>query len=151
MYKKILAPVDGSRTATLGLNEAIRLAKHHKARLRLIHVVDAFIVTPAFESGGYVEDAQESFRQHGSRILKKAEDLARRHGVKVDSVMFEIAGGGAAETIVAQARKWRADIIVLGTHGRRGVSRLVMGSDAEQVARSAPVPVLLVRSKASRH
>jgi nucleotide-binding universal stress UspA family protein len=151
MYKRILAPVDGSHTSTRGLNEAIRLAQHHKARLRLIHVVDAFIITPAFESGRYVKDIQKTFRADGGRILKRAEALARRHGLKVDSVMFEIVGGGAAETIVEQARKWRADLIVIGTHGRRGVSRLVMGSDAEQVARSAPVPVLLVRSKKSPH
>jgi len=150
MYKKILAPVDGSRTSTRGLGEAIRLARHCKARLRLIHVVDAFVITPAFESGSYVTDIQKSFREDGSRILKKAEALARKQGLKVDSVMFEIFGGGAAETIVGQARKWRADLIVIGTHGRRGVSRLVMGSDAEQIARSAPVPVLLVRSKTSR-
>jgi len=147
MYKRILAPVDGSRTSTRGLREAIRLAQHHKARLRLIHVVDAFVITPAFESGPYVTDIQESFRADGSRILKRGEALARKHGVAVDSVMFEIVGGGAAEIIVGQARKWRADLVVIGTHGRRGVSRLVMGSDAEQIARSAPVPVLLVRSK----
>ena len=150
MYKRILVPVDGSRTSTLGLHEAIRLAQHHESRLRLVHVVDAFIVTPAFEGGPYVKDIQKTFRADGSRILKKAEALARKRGLEVDSVMFEIVGGGAAETIVEQARKWRADLIVIGTHGRRGVSRLVMGSDAEEVARSAPVPVLLVRSKAAR-
>lgn len=150
MYKRILAPIDGSRTSTRGLREAIRLAQHHKARLRLIHVVDAFVITPAFESGRYVTDIQKSFREDGSRILRKAEALARKQKLKVDSVMLEIFGGGAAEIIVGQARKWRADLIVIGTHGRRGVSRLVMGSDAEQIARSAPVPVLLVRSKPSR-
>ena len=149
MYKKILVPVDGSHTSKLGLNEAIRLAKHHKARLRLIHVVDVFIVTPALESGRYVVDIQKSFREYGRRILKKAEALARKHGLSADSVMFEIVGGHAAEIIVAQAKKWRAEIIVLGTHGRRGVGRLVMGSDAEQVVRTSPVPVLLVRSKTS--
>jgi nucleotide-binding universal stress UspA family protein len=150
MYKRILAPVDGSRTSTRGLNEAIRLAQHLKARLRLIHVIDAFIITPAFESGRYVTDLQKTFREDGSRILKRAEALARKHGVEVDAVMLEIVGGGAAEIIVEQARKWRADLIVIGTHGRRGVSRLVMGSDAEHVARSASAPVLLVRSKTSR-
>jgi len=149
MYKKILVPVDGSPTSRLGLNEAIRLAKHHKARLRLIHVVDAFIVTPTLESGRYVVDIQKSFREYGRKILKRAEALVRKHGLRADSVMFEIVGGHAAGIIVAQAKKWRAEIIVIGTHGRRGVGRLVMGSDAEQVARTSPVPVLLVRSKTS--
>ena len=63
--------------------------------------------------------------------------------------MIESFGGRAAEFIVAQAKKWGADLIVLGTHGRRGVKRLVMGSDAEQVVRTSPVPVLLVRAKAA--
>jgi len=151
MYKKILVPIDGSPTSKRGLAEAIRLAKYHKARMRLIHVVDVFIVTPTFESGRYVDDIQKSFREDGRRLLKKAEALVRKHGLAVDSVMFEIVGGHAADIIVAQAKKWRADIIVIGTHGRRGVLRLVMGSDAEEVVRTSPVPVLLVRPKRSGH
>jgi nucleotide-binding universal stress UspA family protein len=149
MYKKILVPIDGSSKAKRGLAEAIRLAKHHKAKVRLIHVVDVFIVTPTLESGRYVEDIQKSFREDGRRLLKNAEALVRKHGIAVDSVMFEIVGSQAAEIIVEQARKWRADIIVIGTHGRRGVLRLVMGSDAEEVVRTSPVPVLLVRPKRS--
>jgi len=79
MYKKILVPVDGSHTSKLGLNEAIRLAKHHKARLRLIHVVDVFIVTPALDSGRHVVDMQKSFRDYGRKILERAEALVRKH------------------------------------------------------------------------
>jgi nucleotide-binding universal stress UspA family protein len=149
MYKKILVPIDGSHTSKQGLAEAIRLAKVHKARLRLIHVVDVFIVTPTFESGRYVDDIQKSFRDDGRRRLKTAEALGRKHGLTVDSVMFETVGARAADIIVEQAKKWRADLIVIGTHGRRGVRRLVMGSDAEEVVRTSPVPVLLVRPKRS--
>jgi nucleotide-binding universal stress UspA family protein len=147
MYKNILVPIDGSDTSTRGLTEAIRLAKHHEARLRLIHVVDVFIVTPTLEGGRYVEDIQESFREDGRRLLKKAEGLARKRGLTADSVMFETVGGHAAELIVAHAKKWPADIVVIGTHGRRGISRLVMGSDAEEVVRTSPVPVLFVPPK----
>lgn len=147
MYKKILVPIDGSATSKLGLDEAIRLAKHHKARVRLIHVVDVFIVTPTLEGGRYVDDIRKGLCADGNRLLRKTETWVRRHGLAVDSVMFEIVGGRAAEIIVAHAKKWRANIIVIGTHGRRGVSRLVMGSDAEEVIRTSPVPVLLVRSK----
>jgi len=146
MYKKILVPLDGSRTAQRGLDEAIRLAAHHQAKLRLVHVVDGFAVTPTLEAGRYVNDIQKSFRASGARLLKKAEALVRRHGLQVDTVMFETVGGRAADSVVAQAKKWRADIIVIGTHGRRGLSRLVMGSDAEQIIRSSPVPVLTVRT-----
>ena len=147
MYKKILVPIDGSPASKRGLIEAIRLAKYHKARVRLIHVVNEFIVAPTLESGRYVDEIQKSLREDGRRLLVKAEALVRKHGITVDSVMFETVGGPAAVTIVAQAKKWRADIIVIGTHGRRGVRRLVMGSDAEQVVRTSPGPVLLVRPK----
>jgi len=65
-------------------------------------------------------------------------------------VLLETLTGPAAEPIVGQAKKWGADLIVLGTHGRRGVRRLVLGSDAEQVVRSSPVPVMLVRAAGRR-
>jgi nucleotide-binding universal stress UspA family protein len=149
MYRRILVPLDGSRTAKRGLEEAIRLARIHKSRLHLIHVVDVFVVTPTLEGGRYVDDIQNSFRASGAKLLKTAEAAIRKRGLKADSVMFEIIGGRAADIIVAQAKKWRADIIVIGTHGRRGLNRLVMGSDAEQIIRSSPVPVLTVRSGAS--
>src|ERR1700685_3514197 len=66
-------------------------------------------------------------------------------GVKLKPVLVEKFGGLVADVIISQAKKQRADLIVLGTHGRRGVTRLVMGSDAEGVVRRSPVPVLLVR------
>jgi nucleotide-binding universal stress UspA family protein len=64
--------------------------------------------------------------------------------------MFESIGGPAADTIVAQAQQWPADLIVMGTHGRRGFARLAMGSDAEHVVRAASVPVMLVRNAPQR-
>jgi nucleotide-binding universal stress UspA family protein len=92
-----------------------------------------------------VEKIARRLHAAGSKILSRAEALARSKGIRADCVMLESFGGRAAEVIVAQARKWRADIIVAGTHGRRGLSRLVMGSDAELILRNSPVPVLLVR------
>ena len=150
MYKKILVPIDGSPTSNLGLQEALRLAQHHKAKLRLLHIADVLIMTPALEGGRYVADAQQALREEGKRIVGKAMAFARSRGVVADAVMLEIVGGRAANLIVAQAKKWRADLIVVGTHGRRGLSRLFMGSDAEQVVRTAPVPVLTVRSRRTR-
>jgi nucleotide-binding universal stress UspA family protein len=66
-------------------------------------------------------------------------------------VLRETLGHRVADLIIKQAKRWRADVIVLGTHGRRGVSRLVMGSDAELVVRETSVPVLLVRSPLRPH
>jgi nucleotide-binding universal stress UspA family protein len=150
MYRKILVPLDGSRTSKQGLNEAIKLARHEKAQLRLIHVVDIFVVMPTLEGGSYVDDIQASFRTSGKKLLARAAAMVHKRGVKADTVMFESIGGRAADIIIAEAKKWRADIIVIGTHGRRGINRLVMGSDAEQIIRSSPVPVLTVRPASAR-
>ena len=152
MYQRIFVPIDGSPTSNLGLNEAIKLAKDQGAKLRLFHLVDEYIAVAGTDGMGFAntDDLIESLRQGGKTIIAKAEALARRNGVTPDSVMLEGFGGHAANTIVQQADKWKADLIVIGTHGRRGVKRMVMGSDAEQVVRTARVPVLLVRGKAAQ-
>ncbi len=149
MYKRILVPIDGSPTSNLGLNEAIKLAKDQGAKLRLFHSVDEYVAVSNPDGMGFsnTEGLIECLRQGGKKIIEKAEALAKRNGLTPESVMRESFGGPAATLIVQQAKKWKADLIVLGTHGRRGVRRLVMGSDAEQVLRTTPVPVLLVRSK----
>ena len=151
MYRKVFVPIDGSPASNVGLNEAIKLAKDQGAKLRLFHLVDEYIAVSSPDGVAFsnTDDLLESLRQGGKKIIEKAEALARRNGLTPESVMLESFGGRAADFIVQQANKWRADLIVLGTHGRRGVKRLVMGSDAEQVVRTTPVPVLLVRSKAT--
>ena len=147
MYRKILVPLDGSHTSKMGLKEAIRLARNQKATLRLIHVVDELVVMPSTEGAIYLGDMLEGLREAGKRILRDAEAQVRKQGLKAQSLMLETVGARAADLVVRQAKKWGADIIVLGTHGRRGVRRLVMGSDAEEIVRTASVPVLLVRSR----
>ena len=148
MYKKILVPIDGSPASNSGLNEAIKLAKDQGATLRLFHLVDEYIAAAGPDGMAFsnTDDLIESLRLGGRKIIENAEALAKRNGLTPESVMRESFGGRAAGSIVAEANAWGADLIVLGTHGRRGVTRLVMGSDAEQVVRTTPVPVLLVRS-----
>lgn len=146
-YKRILVPVDGSPTSNAGLREAISTAKGQGASLQLVHVVDYhYLVMGGLEAGAYIEELMDSLTQSGKRILKRAEEQVRKAGVPVTSVLLESAAGPAADAIVRQAKKWKADVIVIGTHGRRGVRRMLMGSDAEQVVRNSPVPVMLVRS-----
>jgi nucleotide-binding universal stress UspA family protein len=148
VYRKILVPIDGSPTSTRGLAEAIRLAQDQGAALRLVHVLDELIVTPGAETVVYLDNTVDLLREAGEQILAKAKTLVQEAGLEAESVMREIMGGRAADSVVAEAKSWGADLIVLGTHGRRGVGRLVMGSDAEEVVRTARVPVLLVRSDA---
>jgi nucleotide-binding universal stress UspA family protein len=85
-------------------------------------------------------------REAGEQVVARAEAAARKHGLRPESVIVEVTGGRAADAVVAEAKAWGADLIVLGTHGRRGAGRLVMGSDAEEIVRTTPVPVLLVRT-----
>ena len=150
IYRKILVPIDGSTTSNLGLREALRFAKGHRSRLLLLHVLDEYYVFASGEPSPYIDEIIESMRRTGGRVVERAMALARRRGIKAQAATVESMTGGAAGPIVRQARKWGADLIVLGTHGRRGIRRAVMGSDAEQVVRNAPVPVLLVRAKTPR-
>lgn len=145
VYRKILVPIDGSRPSKRGLVEAIELAKNQGAALRLVHVLDEFILGPGAEAVVYLGNTLDLLREAGERIVAEAEAAVQEAGLESESVMHEVIGGRAADCIVAEANAWGADLIVLGTHGRRGARRLVMGSDAEEIVRTTPVPVLLVR------
>jgi nucleotide-binding universal stress UspA family protein len=144
MYQKILVPIDGSPTSQKGLREAIKLAKDQGAQLRLFHIVSKPILDCGYAGGTYGGELIASAREEGHKIVSMAESLARLEGLQPTSVMVESMGGSAAIFILEHAREWPADLIVMGTHGRRGLARLAMGSDAESVVREAPVPVLLV-------
>jgi len=146
MYKQILCPVDGSPTSNCGMNEAIRLAKDQNAKLRFLHVIDTYF--PVMDMAGdlnvvYMADI---LRENGEKSLKKAEEAAHKAGVTADSKIVEAIGGRVSEFVVSEVEEWPADLVVMGTHGLRGIERLVMGSDAQTVVRTSPVPVLLVRN-----
>ena len=148
MYKRILVPVDGSTTSMNGLDKAIRFTQASGAKLRVLHVVDGI----AFSREHSMFTAMaEKFRESGRKLIKEVMARVRKQRVQAESRMVENLTGRAADTIVKEANKWKADVIVMGTHGRRGFNRLVLGSDAELVVRTAAVPVLLVQpSKAGR-
>lgn len=150
MYQRILVPVDGSATSSRGLQEAIKLARLTGARLRLIHIVDEIALATGLEAATMMTgDMMELLREGGARLLAKAKARAEKAGVPTDTVIGDSLAGRVCDQVVGQAKRWRADLIVLGTHGRRGVGRVLLGSDAEMIVRLAPVPVLLVRAKAA--
>jgi len=150
LFKNILVPIDGSRTSGLGLDEAIKLAKDQEATLYLLHVVDdhALLQNAATPEGTYIDGLLEALRENGRRIIAEAEAKVRTQDIRSKSILIENLGSRISDLILNQARESNADLIVLGTHGRRGVRRLVMGSDTEGVVRETAVPVLLVRSTA---
>lgn len=146
MFKRILVAVDDSKTAQKALDEAIKLAKQWQAQLRIVHVVD--MVTLSWPEAGYdASEVYESFRKAGREVIAKAEKAASAAHVTAETKMLELdkLAQHVADTITAEADAWPADLIVIGSHGRRGVRRMLLGSVAEGVARIASKPVLLIR------
>jgi nucleotide-binding universal stress UspA family protein len=91
----------------------------------------------------------ESIRTAGAGLLQQCESKVTNAGITVDAELIETVGDSAGECIVRKAKEVGADLIVCGTHGRRGIRRVLLGSDAEYIVRRAPVPVLLVRNQES--
>lgn len=149
MFKRILVALDGSPASNAGLKAAIQLASDQHATLLGLHVIDDAAIALNFEGSyfpsSYIDTFHASLRETGGKMLAKAEALAHGAGVEMKPLLVEARGAAVAHAIVQQARKAKADVIVLGTHGRRGLQRMLMGSDAEAVVREAGVPVLLVR------
>ncbi len=143
-YKRILVPVDGSPTAAMGMIEAIKLAKEGGGKLMLLHVVEDHSAFAGPDAGASIAPMLEGLRQAGQGVLGRLVRKVERAGIKPQGVLVESYGGRVADSIVEQAKRLRADLIVMGTHGRRGVSRVLLGSDADVVVRYSPVPVLLV-------
>jgi len=147
MYQRILVPVDGSRIAMAALDEAIRLARLTGARLILLHVLDVVTHASGFETAAiYCNEVIPRAQRAGEQLLDAARERALQSGVNGQCILLETVRDRVSDLVVAQAVHCSADLIVIGTHGRRGLGRLLLGSDAEQILRLAPVPVLLVRT-----
>ena len=147
MYKHILVAVDGSDTSNLALQEAIRLAKEQQAVLRLVHVVDE---TPAYMTMDMpysIADYQKAMREAGQKVLATCAATAHQAGIEVDTqfVVLELLAQRICDAINEEAKRWPADLIVIGTHGRHGFNHLLLGSVAEGVIRLATKPVLAIR------
>ena len=147
MYQRILVPFDGSATSSRGLDEAIKLATLTGATVRLIHVVDVLLFATGFETAAaYAGEVIPFMKQAGEKILQEGKARVEKAGVKAETLLVDSITTRLSDAVAAQVKAWNADLIVIGTHGRRGVDRLMLGSDAEQILRSALVPVLLVRA-----
>ena len=144
MYRTLLVPVDGSPAATAGLEEAIRLARALGARLQLMNIVD----DRAFDGDGDVAagDLRDVVRERGEAVLRHAQAMAEQGGV--DSATALITSGlDDLQTLVArEAGQSGADLVVIGTHVGKALSRLFMSQDAGHLLSRVAVPVLLVQS-----
>jgi nucleotide-binding universal stress UspA family protein len=148
MFKRILVAVDGSDTAAQALQEAIKLANEMQAQLRIVHAVDTVNINLDTEFP-FPPEISDSLIKAGQAVLHKAEAVAKKAGIAVESHLIKIdtMGSRIPEMIAADADAWSADLIVICTHGRKGLSRLFLGSIAEGIVRVASKPVLLIRGK----
>lgn len=151
MYARILAAVDGSDASRHALTHAIGLAGRLSAQLRIVHVLDLNWLPPGPELAVNSDELIAARRGAGEQILAAAREAAEKAGSAAEFALLETEAPTehVAESIVREAERWAAEVVVLGTHGRRGVQRLLLGSVAEQVARRASTPVLLVPFKKS--
>lgn len=148
MYSKLLVPLDGSATAELALGHAVALARMSGGTVALLHVIEELKHSNGFERPRvYLEQVRPGFLAAGQALLDAAAAQVRGQGVAVETRLVESKGARVSELIAQQTLAMHCDLVVLGTHGRRGVDRLLLGSAAEQVARIAAVPVMLVRSQ----
>jgi len=150
MYKRIVVPVDGSETAQKALTTALQMARESNGCVHLVHVVEGLTPMAADPYGAYSGEVIEVMRQSGRKILDDALALARAEGVQADTQLFDNFGARLAEVVADSATRFNADLMVVGTHGRRGLGRVLMGSGAEQIIRLSPVPVLVLRSSKAK-
>jgi nucleotide-binding universal stress UspA family protein len=146
MYKRILVAVDGSDTSNFALKEAITLAKEHHSELRLIHVIDPSMIYAVVDEP-YRLDYQQALEAAGQKVIMAGSAVARDAGINFEAaaIGIETRGEHVYEAIAKEAQRWDADLIVIGTHGRRGIRRFFLGSVAEGLIRVASKPVLLIR------
>ena len=148
MYKRILVAVDGSDTSNRALKEATKLARDQSATLRLIHVVDVSSVYLA-EMPSLIDRFQKEMREAGRKILARSAARAKRTRIKRDTKLVVLGNPTQriGDVINKEAKRWRADLVVIGTHGRRGFNHLVLGSVAEGVIRLAAKPILIIHGR----
>jgi nucleotide-binding universal stress UspA family protein len=149
LFKKIVVPVDGSEPSDAAVALAIRLARDQEARLLFVHVCEvakmaAMVSSPAVGvDPSYAIDAE---REAGKDALRRAGAAALAGTVQSESILED---GGNVDSIVAIANRQAADLIVIGSHGRGGITRAMLGSVAEGVMRHSDIPVLVTRYRAS--
>lgn len=150
MYKRILVPVDGSRNSDDGLIEAIAVAKLTGAIVRVVHVIAQPVAALAVDGfTNEVDQVYEAIHERGAKIVADALERVRAAGLEADELVLESYSAQVHALVVKAATDWRAELIVIGTHGRHGIGRLLLGSDAEEILRSSSCPVLVVRRDAS--
>ncbi|MEJ5020483.1 universal stress protein [Ochrobactrum vermis] len=149
MYKNILIATDGSELAEKGVDQGVALAKETGARVTFVSVTEllpSYGIVVAAEwasSPAAFQEYREAITKAATEILTKAKAKATEIGVSVEAVHVE--NQSPAQGIVEAANAKNADLIVIASHGRRGVNKLLLGSQAAEVLSLSTVPVLVVK------
>ena len=147
MFKHILLPTDGSRLSNKAVRLGLEFARKIRARVTAIHVVPEFRfmvdegITPL--NPGLKKRIQDEARARAQRMLDAIAKHARARGVRC--AVVSVAGDLPYQQIIAAARKNKCDLVMLASHGRRGLSALLLGSETSKVLLHSKVPVLVVR------
>ncbi len=144
--------IDGSETSDVAIQEALKFIKNQHVKLRVLHVVDESIFYAGGPGFDYLSLIAE-LRKKGEGLLDEAiQKIESQSSVKVEKSLLELKPlqGRIAELIMEEATDWPADLLILGSHGRRGFRRFFLGSVAENVMRIATMPVLLVHTKSTQ-
>jgi len=151
VYRRILVPLDGSQLAEAVLPHAVAMASRFQASLTLLQVVTpvtfAATMDPLTASAAEVTLAMEAEEDSEKGAEKYLGEVVQRPEMKDIPVQMEVVEGMAAMKIVRRAKAGDVDLIVMSTHGRSGIRRLMFGSVADQVLREAGLPILLIRPK----
>jgi nucleotide-binding universal stress UspA family protein len=144
--RRILHPSDFSRASRMAFTKAVEMAHANRAELLLVHVLAPAVpmVGDGYLSPQIYEEIETSARAHAQKQLDALAATAKKAGVRAKTLLL---GGVAHEQITRAARSKRADLIVIGTHGRTGLAKLFLGSVAGRVVSTASCPVLTVRGK----
>lgn len=149
MYRRILVAVDGSATSNKALSAALEMASYSGGRsvIRLIHVIDEMAYFTGLDPyAGQSYSLIGVMRDAGEKILAVGLAIVQSAGVEADTVLVDHLGAQLAEAVAAEAQTWDASLVVVGTHGRKGIRRTLLGSGAEQIIRLSVCPVLVVRN-----
>jgi len=142
---RILLAIDDSKFSEAAVEAVIEQARPHGIEVRILHVVEPPPLLVGRELGGYepaLQDALEFQKQHAEALVAKTAELLRVRGLKATAAL-EV--GDPKSKILDAAEEWHADLIVLGSHGRKGLNRFLMGGVSEAVARHACCSVEIVR------
>ena len=146
MFQRILAPIDGSKSSERAISQAVRIARIHGGQVRLVHIFTGTLYDHAARPGQYPRGFLATLRGCAEGILTRAYRYIAARGIPVEQILVESNGDPAADSIIVEARQWKADLIVLGAHGHKGGRPRELGTDASAVLRKSPIPVILVRS-----